>query len=194
MKFEDIKLGARVTDHVGNVYQVIDTVPEDPWGYTIRLRCLYFSKTIGVGYDSYFDAKGKELWIQGKRKRLLNIQDPIVLKLMKELGYNPEHKAGYTLTMKDSAGDMQDFYVRPADIYNSFVLTADELRPVQALSHGMKFKDSANKLYTLVGYDVLCTDVAWLLPDQSATGSSPMVVQTSIEPTGTLRGFVPAED
>lgn len=39
MKFEDLIVGMRVRDHIGNTYEVVALAADDSYGYGIKLCC-----------------------------------------------------------------------------------------------------------------------------------------------------------
>lgn len=202
MKFEDLKVGMRVHDHVGNEYRVLELVEHDPDGYTVKLECLIFNRIVGIGYDSNVGFAGKHFWIQNSREQLLSHENPTAQQILQALGYefpNAAVRGRVCIPMLDSFGVVHEFWVHDKAAFENFELTVNELvlmpeLSVHDLCIGMKLVDANNDGFVLVGYDDKVVHLAHMIPVSNLrTEYVPALVRAELQ-DGKLLGFVPAED
>lgn len=213
MKFEDIKAGMKVRDHLGNEYTVTevevqrDTLP-------VQLCCTKLVQPVQVDVDIGFDSVGDTWWVHGNHKYMLNTSDATVQQILRAFGIDHECVRTLTICLNDREEESQDFYVYPKSRLVEFELTCDELslisqvEPVVAdkavvstdsLKLGMKLVDSAGQGFILIGYDDKWVHMASMLPvhpigscDVCDTGV-PVIIRVPLDDEA-LAGFVPAED
>ena len=106
MKFEDIKEGMQVRDHLGNEYEVIQ-VEEKRDSFPVQLHCTKLVQSAKVDADIEFDTVGAIWWIADNRKYLLNASDSTVQQILRGLGANPEYAHAVTIQMDTLAGEPQ---------------------------------------------------------------------------------------
>lgn len=203
MKFEDIEVGMKVQDHVGNEYTVSKLAYNYENGYAIRLRCTKHVNAVRADYMATFAQEGDAWWILSSRTKLLRLEDPTVQHLLKVMGYPTDIKSHLHINI--TADDTKyDFWVYPSIKLETFDLTGDELTPiiepptlrVSDLRVGMKLVDSAGEGFVLVGYDDKWVHLAAMLPLHpigSCDTCYPALIRVPLEDKA-LAGFTPAED
>lgn len=200
MKFEDLIVGMRVRDHIGNTYEVVALAADDSYGYGIKLCCETLVKPVRASYAATFDHVGRSFWVQRSRNALLNADDPAVRQIIVIHGYTLPLKEDFKLSLTDAFGVTQDFYVYPEHRYKGFELTCDDLRLVSRplttldLSIGMRLVDSNNNGFVLVGYDDRVVHLAYMISISAPSNEYvPAIVSIRLE-DGLLQGYTPAED
>ncbi len=155
MKFEDIKNGMHVRDHLGNKYTIVEVEGKRD-SFPVRLCCTKLVQPVSVDTDIAFDAVGITWWIAGNRQYILDASDETVQQIMCGLG-----KAcigSRTIQVNTAAGESQDFYVYDEARLADFELTCDELEPIKvtvspdSLKLGMQLERADGK-YVVLGFD-----------------------------------------
>lgn len=203
MKYDELELGMRVKDHFGNEYKVLALEEHDPNGYTVKLQCTNFVKTVGIGYDSAMNFVDKVFWVQNSREQLLSHESPTVQQILKGLGYDLPCAGGkfgrILVHMLDSFGEAHEFWVHDKEAFENFELTVNELVPVPEMSvHGlrigMKLVDTNNEGFVLVGYDTEVVHLAHMIPVSNLQAKYvPALVRAELQ-GGKLMGFMPVKD
>lgn len=200
MKFEDLIVGMRVRDHIGNTYEVVALAADDSYGYGIKLCCETLVKPVQASYAATFDRVGRSFWIQRSRNVLLNADDPAVQQIIVAYGYTLPLKEYFKLSLTNAFGVVRDFYVYPECRYKAFELTCDDLRlvsrPLTALdlSIGMRLVDSNNNGFVLVGYDDRVVHLAHMIPGLTTPDEYvPAIVSVRLK-DGLLHDYTPAAD
>lgn len=213
MKFEDLKVGMRVRDHLGNEYEVV-YVEEKRDSFPVQLQCTKLVQAVQVDTNTEFNAVGDTWWVGCNSQYILNVSDEAIQQILRGLGVAYEYISTTTIQMRIPSGDTQDFYVYPESRIVEMMLTCDELNPISqvepvvaaetaeavvstdSLKLGMKLVDSAGEGFILVGYDDKWVHMASMLPIHpigSCDTCVPALIRIPLEDTA-LAGFVPAED
>nr|DAP28378.1 MAG TPA: hypothetical protein [Caudoviricetes sp.] len=193
MKFEDVKVGLHVKDHLGNEYKVL-YVDNKHTGFPLRLQCTKFVQPAQVEAGVVFEAVGDIWWVAGSRERMLKANDPVVQQILHNL-CGTSNVWSYR-KLKVGTQDLEGhFTVYPEARYNSFELTLDELELVQAVAStdalklGMKLQ-RADGMYIVIGFDdqhVYLGAVVDATTSDGVTHTAAMCTQIPVEaPEGTL--------
>lgn len=121
MKFEDVKVGMHVKDHLGNEYEVlyVDDKHED---FPLRLQCTKFVQPAQVEAGIVFKAVGDSWWVTGSREHMLKVNDPAVQQILHNL-FGTSDVWSYR-HIKVGSQDLEGhFTIYPEARYNSFELT-----------------------------------------------------------------------
>lgn len=210
MKFEDIKEGMYVRDHLGNEYCVVKLAPDARYGYKVCLKCTKHVKSVRADFMSTFKAVNDTWWIQCDRSKLLNADDPAVQQMLQTMCYSSPYNTPVAVTVTIEADVSCTFYMWSEYKYKAFELTATSLCPIavpeahvvastDSLELGMKLQ-RADGTYIVIGFDdqyVYMGAVVDATTCDGVTHKAAMCTQIPVEaPEGqlSLKDFTVAED
>lgn len=213
MKFEDINVGMKVRDHLGNEYEVVD-VEEKRDAFPVQLCCTKLVQAVQVENGTVFDSVDATWWVCGNREYILDASDSVVQQIMRGLGANPEYAQNKTIWINTLCGEPQNFYVYPESRLADFELTCDELSLISqvelvvadkavvstdSLKLGMKLQH-ADGMYIVIGFDDQYVHMGAVVDATTCDGvthKAAMCIQIPVEaPEGqlSLKDFTVAED